>query len=285
MAESPFIVDVTRENYAQLMEASFEVPVLLDFWASWCQPCRALTPVLVNLAEEYQGKFVLGKLNTEEEQEIAAQFGIRSIPTVKLFRDGRPVDEFLGALPESAVREFLDRHVARASDAEIALARESLAAGDVEQAIMTLQQARESDPENLRVTVALAEAQASNGDAAGAETTLASLPADVRDQAEVVALRNRLYFAAQIAQAPDASELEARITNNAEDPEALLQLAFRKVVDQDYETAMELLLRLMQTDRNFGDDAGRLGLLKVFEVLGNHPLVSRYRSRMANLLH
>ena len=111
MADSPFIIDVTRENYQQVMEASFKVPVLLDFWASWCQPCLALTPVLVKLAEQYDGKFLLGKLNTEDQQEIAAQFGIRSIPTVKLFRDGQPVDEFMGALPEKAVREFLDKHI------------------------------------------------------------------------------------------------------------------------------------------------------------------------------
>ena len=113
MANTPYIIDVTRENYQQVMEASFKVPVLIDFWASWCQPCQVLMPILAKLADEYDGKFLLGKLNTEEEQEIASHFGIRSIPNVKLFRDGQPVDEFLGALPEKAVREFIDRHVSR----------------------------------------------------------------------------------------------------------------------------------------------------------------------------
>jgi len=285
MADSPFIVDVTRENFQQLMEASFEVPVLIDFWASWCQPCQVLMPILARLAEEYRGRFLLGKLNTEQEQDIAAHFGIRSIPNVKLFRDGQPVDEFLGALPERAVRDFLDRHVARESDAQVALAREKLLAGDADGAIVLLKEARAADPDNSRVTLTLAQAQAATGDITAAETTLDSLSADQQDKPEVATLRSHLFFEGLLAGAPAAAELEARLAADPGDHEALHQLALRKVVERDYESAMELLLQLMQKDRTFGDDAGRRALLKVFDLLGSDPRVNRYRSRMASLLH
>jgi putative thioredoxin len=251
MSNLPFIIDVTRDNYEQVMKTSFEVPVLIDFWANWCQPCHALMPVLARLAEEYQGKFVLGKLNTEDEQEIAARFGIRSIPNCKLFRDGQPVDEFMGALPEQAVRQFLDRHVANESDALIEQAGQLLDDGDVE----------------------------------GARGILDGLPAADADRPGAASLRNRLYFAEQVAGAPDAGELAAKLEADPADSTALHQLALRKIVTQDFDGAVDLLLRLMRNDREFGDDAGRRELLKIFDLLGDDPRVGQYRRRMASLLH
>ncbi len=285
MADSPYIIDVTRENYAELMEASFRVPVLIDYWASWCQPCLMLMPILAKLAEEYQGKFILGKLNTEEEQELAAQFGIRSIPTVKLFRNGGPVDEFMGALPEGAVREFLDRHVGRESDAQVLEAHERLNAGDAEGAVEALEAAREGDPDNPRVAVALAEAQAVAGDTDAAEATLDSLPINDQESPEVERLRTHLFFQAELAGVPTTSELEAIHEGEPNDSEVQLQLALRKVVDRDYESAMDLLLELMKRDRKYGDDAARKTLVKVFDLLGNDPRVHDYRRRMASLLY
>ncbi len=245
MADSPYIIEVNRENFQELMETSYKVPVLLDFWASWCQPCQVLMPILAKLADEYEGKFLLGKINTEEQQEIAAHFGIRSIPTVKAFRDGQPVDEFMGALPESAVREFLDRQLGQQSGDESTLA-----------------------------ALELALAKTDEGDFAAAASVLDSLPDDEQDKPEVASLRSRLYFAGQLSDEPASGELET-----------LHQSAVSKVIAGDYDSAVELFLELMKKDRSFGDDIGRRDLLKVFELLGDDPRVSRYRSRMTSLLY
>ena len=148
-----------------------------------------------------------------------------------------------------------------------------------------MHEARQADPDNPRVILVLAQAQAAAGDVTAAEETLDGLPADEQDKPEVTTLRSQLFFEGQLAGAPAATELEARLAADPGDHEALFQLALRKVVDQEYDAAMDLLLQLMQENRKFGDDAGRRVLLKIFEVLGDDPLVSRYRSRMANLLY
>ncbi len=285
MAESPYIVEITRENFYDIVEASHRVPVLIDFWASWCQPCQMLMPILAKLADEYRGKFLLAKLNTEEEQEIAAQFGIRSIPTVKLFSNGQPVDEFLGALPETDIRAFLDRHLPRESDAVVDQARQLLASGQADAAQALLQQAIDQDPANHRATLALAQAMAAQGQSADAEAALDALPLDQQHDPEVTALRSQLYFDGLLAQAPPEAELADRLAADPKDSEARLQFAVHRVLGGDYDAALEQLLTLMRDDRQYGDDAARKTLVRVFELLGDDPRVARYRGRMASLLY
>jgi putative thioredoxin len=286
MADSPHIVEIDENNYEQVvLQGSHQVPVLVDFWASWCQPCKMLMPLLAKLVDEYQGRFTLAKINTEEQQAIAAQFGIRSIPTVKLFRDGQPVDEFAGALPESEVRAFLDRHLPRASDGSIVRADERLQAGDTEGALGLLSQARVEDPHNPRLLTAIAQIQATEGDFEAADQTLSELPADEQAKPEVRQLSAQLFFG-QIAAAANTPEATARrVAEAPDDTESRYRLAAQQVMAGEMENAMENLLLIVQKDRKFGDDAGRIALLKLFDVLGEDPAINRYRARMFNLLH
>jgi len=287
MSDSPYIFEITEENYQKIViEGSQSVPVLVDFWAEWCQPCKTLMPLLARLVDEYQGKFLLAKLNTEEQKAIAMQFGIRSIPTVKVFKNGQPVDEFMGALPESQIRAFLDKHIPRESDGLLSRADEMSRQGDFDGAAGIIGQAREMDPQNPRVLLAYAGVKSAQGDIEQAQEALSALPQDDQDSPEAVSLKASLRFQQVLQDAPTESDLKSRVSDDGADSEALYQLAAHKVRLGDHEAALELLLRLLQKDRTYGDDAGRKGMLAVFEIIGtSNPLVARYRGRMFNALH
>jgi putative thioredoxin len=245
-----------------------------------------LMPILAKLAEDYRGAFILAKLNTEEHQALAAQFGIRSLPTVQLFKDGRPVDQFMGALPEPQVREFIDRHIARASNGLLAQARGMMIAGDLEGAAALIDQARAEDPESARVALAEVQLTAARGEIEEARGQLERLPIELAHDAEVAALRGRLEFAAALAGAPAKAELEGRLAADPKDSEARYQLAAHRVVAGDFESALEQLLELVKRDRAYGDDAGRKGMVAVFDLLGGAgDLVARYRARMMTALY
>ncbi len=287
MADSPYIVNVTSQNFAEaVLATSQSTPVLVDFWADWCSPCQTLMPVLAKLVEEYQGAFRLAKVNTEEERELAAQFGIRSLPTVQLFKDGQPVDQFLGALPESEIRRFLEPHLPRPSDDLVEQAQQRLRQGDGAGAQQLIEQALSEDPDNPRIQLAFARVSATLGHFDQAEQALERLPLDQQDQPETRALRAQILFDRVTEQAPAPAELQQRLQTGSADSETIYQLAAHRVMDGDYENALEQLLALMQKDRTYGEDAARKGLLAVFDILGGSgELVNRYRNRMFNLLH
>jgi len=287
MSDSPFVVNVTAETFQQqVIENSFKQPVLADFWAEWCNPCQMLVPVLTKLAEEYRGAFVLAKINTDEQQELAAQAGVRSLPTVKLFVDGQVVNEFMGALPESEVRRFLEPYLKGPADEVIALAEQAFAEGREQEGLDLLNQALADNPDNGKLKIGIARVAAGRGDYDGAQALLDSLSAEDKESDAARELLAQLKVARQLEDIGDPDELQRRIEQNPDDLEAMLKLSHYLTAQAQYEPAMELLLKIMQKDRQFEDDAGRQGLLNLFEILGNeHPLTKTYRRRMFTLLH
>ncbi|MBN2887039.1 MAG: thioredoxin [Chromatiaceae bacterium] len=287
MADSPFVVTATAATFQSVViDASFDRPVLVDFWADWCAPCRMLMPVLARLAESYGGTFILAKVNTEEEQALAAQFGIRSLPTVQIFKDGRAIDQFMGALPEAQIRDFLDRHIPRASDGLLAQAQALMSAGQVEQAAALIERARGEDPDNTRLALAEVQLLMARGEHAAANVAIERLPLEIAHDPEVNLLRGQLLFATTVEDAPDEASLQARLDSDPGDDQARHQLAARRVLRGDYEGALELLFDLMKRNRAYADDAGRKGMLAIFELLGGQgDLVAHYRAKMMNALY
>jgi putative thioredoxin len=280
-------VIATRENFASaVLDASSAAPVLVDFWAPWCGPCRALTPMLDRIAADYGGRFVLATVNTDEQQELASHFGIRSIPTVMLFRDGQPVDQFVGVQPEQTIRQMLDRHLPDTSAGPVEKARELQRRGDGSGAVTMLEQALAEKPESAELLAELATLQLERGRQTEAEALVERLGAVAPEHESLKALLARVEFAGVVSAQPDATALRETLQRDPGDSAARHALAAHHAVAGDYATALAEWLELMRRDRKFGDDVGRRSLLKVFDVLGaDHELVGAYRRRMAALLH
>ncbi|MGD2137161.1 MAG: thioredoxin [Gammaproteobacteria bacterium] len=278
--------EVTSETFhGTVVKRSHAVPVLVDYWAQWCGPCQMQLPVLGKLLEEYAGKFELAKVNTDEQQVLAREHGIRSLPTMRLYKDGEIVEEILGAQPESTLRTLLDRHIERESDRLRLQAIELYDGGDREAAFRLLDEAHKSDPENHRLVLEYAGMCLKDGRLDTAADLLAGLPVEFREAAEAARLRALLEFASVARDAPPAAELEAATSRNPEDLEARYQLAAQHILAGRMEEAMEILLYILQHDRAFRDDAGRTGLLAVFNLLGNEgELVSTYRRKLFNAI-
>lgn len=289
MSDTPYIFDVTSADFDQLViQNSFHKPVLVDFWADWCAPCKALMPMLAQVTESYQGELLLAKVNCDVEQDIVMRFGIRSLPTVVLFKDGQPVDGFAGAQPESAVRQMLEQHVqppAAPASNPLDAAEAAFAEGRFAEAEAQLKALLGEDNTNAAALILYARCLAERGELGEAETVLDAVKSDEHKSA-LAAARAQLTFLRQAADLPDAATLKTRLAADAGDDEAAYQLAVQQLARQQYEAAMDGLLRLFQRNRGYAEDLPRKTLVQVFDLLGNeHPLVIAYRRKLANLLY
>jgi len=299
MISSPYIRNVTKSDFdTHVIERSRQVLVVADFWAAWCQPCQMLMPLLARLAQEYQGRFELAKIDTEQERALAAEHGIRSLPTVRLYRHGKAVDEFLGAQPESTIRALLERHLPRPSDIAVDAALATAKEGRLDDACAALRQIIAEDAGNDRAKLALATflietavlAVATGRDTTAAlaetETLLRHLGVEQLANPDVVAAKGKLEFLRIAADAPAIAALEKRVAENGEDAEARYQLGAHEVLRGEAEAGLRQFLELVRHHRKFGDDAGRRAMISVFHLLGNeHPLVPRYRSLLSSALN
>lgn len=279
------VFDATAQNFeAEVLQRSLQTPVLIDFWADWCQPCKTLGPILEKLAEEFGGAFRLAKVDVEAEQELGAAFQIRSIPTVVLVKDGQLVDGFQGALPEGQLREFLKHHGIEPGAAVPAEEEAAPVALDPQAEVARLREAIAAEPDKgeLKLDLALALLQAGVVDEA--ERVLDALPANLATDDRAVRARARLGFATLLKDAPSADALQAAIDADAGDLRARHLLGVRHLVAGRSEEGLEQFIEMLRRDRAFDDGLPRKTLIDAFRVIEDEDLVGRYRRKMSSLL-
>lgn len=289
MADSPHIFNANQDNFeTDVLEMSFSTPVLVDFWAPWCAPCKQLMPTLAKIVDGAAGTLKLAKVNTDEEMALAGSFGIRSLPTVVLFKDGRPVDGFMGVQPESAIRGMLARHLTEAAEPAQPEpepeAEPDLDAEDLGAVISGLQAAIKAEPKKHELQAELADALLRAGLVNEGVAVLDQLPSDVQDHDVSRRARARLGFISATEHAPGEAELQAAITQQGSNLLARYQLGARCVLAGRYAAGMDQFLAILKADRKFEEDLGRRALLDAFRLIDDTDLIGDYRRRMTSLL-
>jgi len=284
-AASPHVFDATAETFeAEVLQRSLQVPVLVDFWATWCGPCKTLGPILEKLAAEYHGAFVLAKVDVDQEQQLAAAFQIRSIPTVVLVKDGQLADGFPGALPEGQLREFLAHHgIVPGTPAEPEPAAAEPPA-DPHAEVLRLRRATEAEPDKAELRLDLALALLEAGNAHEAAPLLDALPANLAHDDRTLRARARQGFLALLQDAPPAEVLERAIAADPGDLRARHLLGVHRIVAGQAEAGLEQFLEMLRRDRGYEGGLPKQALIDAFRIVPDEDLVGRYRRRMSSLL-
>jgi putative thioredoxin len=291
-APGELIKESDTQNFMQdVIEASQHQPVLVDFWATWCGPCKQLTPVLEKAVTQARGAVRLVKIDIDQNQALAQQLQIQSVPTVFAFYQGQPVDGFQGALPESQIKSFIDRLVQMAGGANnqieelLARAEELRAAGDPGQALELFAAILQHEPEENRALVGLLRCQIDLGEHEEARAQFEELPAELRESAELAPIKTALDLAAQTAEAGDVAGLQEKVAQDPADHQARFDLSQALYATGEREAACNELLEIIRRERAWNDDAARKELLKYFEAWGaTDPLTVETRRRLSSLL-
>lgn len=286
--QNAFAYDVDLDNFeARVIQPSFEVPVLMDFWAPWCAPCQTLKPMLEKLAQEYGGRFLLARINSDEYPQIAQHFGVRSIPAIKVIKSGRLADEFSGALPESEVRAFIERLIPADSLSERDQAKALIAEGSLEEALTILTHALQYKPDDEALRLDSAEVLLELGHLPEAQTLLSSEFTQETERARTV--RARLDLLSQPVENEQFDQLQAKLAADPNDHASRLELANAQAAAGDFAAALESALEIVRRDRTFDEGAGRKAMLRIFEALSGNEryddLIRAYRRQLSATLN
>ena len=280
------IVDIDESNAQTLLiEESLKRPVVVDFWADWCGPCKQLMPILEKLAAEYQGTFLLAKVNADEQQMLSQQLGVRSLPTVMVIKDGQPVDGFSGAQPESAVREMLDKHVPSPQADALTEAEQLLAEGDIPGALALYRGAWEDSGQKPEFTMAYAGALIVANRLDEAEALLKDIKM-VDQDARYEQLMAQIELQRQAARSPEVEALEADLAGDEQNHEVRIKLAVQLSSHGQYREALEHLLVVLRADRDWGNGEAKRVYLDMIATIGKgDPLAAEYQRKLFSLLH
>ena len=284
---STHVFDATADRFqTEVLERSLQVPVLVDFWAEWCGPCKQLGPVLEKLARDYNGAFELAKVDVDREQQLAAAFQVRSIPSVFLVKDGQLVDGFPGAMPEGALREFLQSHGIVPAEPTAAAVQAEAEAPEVDPHadVVRLRAEVAAKPDEAALKLDLALALLRAGAHAEAEQMLDALPANLATDDRTESARAHLRLLAVAADAPPADVLEAALVADDGDLRARHLLAVQRILGGRAGDGLEHLIEMLRRDRSYGDGLARRTLIDAFRTVDDAALVSQYRRRMSSLL-
>ncbi|MCC2618225.1 thioredoxin [Aestuariibacter halophilus] len=278
------VVDITLENFQQvILQMSTEKFILVDFWADWCEPCKTLMPVLEKLAAEYSQHMILAKVNCDEQQEIAAQFGVRSLPTVMLVKDGQPIDGFAGAQPEGQIREMLQRHLPQPEDDDYQQAVALIQQGNYAEAFPLVKQAHDLNADRVDIRLALADCAVEMGNLALAKSLIA--PVGLADQDGYYhAISGKIELAEQAAESPEIKALQEKLAAHPDDMQVKVDLAVQLHQAHQPEEALALLFDVLRADLNFGD-AKKVTLDMINALPDGEPLKSTFRRKIYSLLY
>jgi putative thioredoxin len=287
MSPQSIVFDVPPGQFdAQVMNAPADVTVVVDFWAEWCAPCRALGPVLERVVSGYDGRVLLAKVDIDQDRELAARFGIQSIPSVKMFRGGQLVGEFMGALPEPDVARIIAAAVPSPADELVAEGDELLRAGKADQAAERYANALLEDAHHTAALLRLGTAAAAQGDVEKARTLLGQIGEDAAEYEAAQGVLAGFEFEANCRRRGGEAACRAALEESPDDLDARYDLACCLIVKGDHAGALDELLKVLSADKNHGDGAARDAVLSVFALVGpRSELANTYRRKLAAVLY